>query len=65
MAAGMLTESFVADDVTAWRLEQLELTGYPPFEAFVLARRPDIDLRLASQLLGAGCPVVTAMEILL
>ncbi len=53
------------DVVRDWRLQQLEAAGYPPFQAETLSERPDIDLHLACSLLAAGCPIATALRILL
>jgi hypothetical protein len=47
------------------RWQQLKLAGYPPTDALVLSRRIDIDVHLAAKLLRQGCPVGTAMRILL
>lgn len=48
-----------------WRLEELERAGYPPPDALVLSGRTDVDRHLAVRLLHQGCPVRTAMRILL
>ena len=53
------------DRVRHWRLEELERAGYSPLDALVLSRRSDVDLHLATQLVAQGCPVDTAMRILL
>ena len=50
--------------VVSWRFEVLFRAGYTRNQAFQLARR-DADLHLAVQLLERGCPVETALEILL
>ena len=60
--AERVTES---DHVRHWRLEELERAGYSPLDALILSGRPDIDLHLAVDLLEHGCPVMTAMRILL
>jgi len=57
--------SVSADPVRTWRREQLVAAGYPPDDARVLSERADVDLHVAVQLLQAGCPVATALEILL
>lgn len=59
--ADRITES---DPVRRWRLRQLERAGYPPSDALVLSGR-DVDIHLAERLLAQGCPVDTAMRILL
>ncbi len=54
-----------AEAVVAWRFEQLCRVGYDRREARLLARRVDIDLHRAVDLLGDGCPHELALEILL
>ena len=51
--------------VRAWRREQLVAAGYPAAAAVVLSERDDVDLHLAARLLARGCPVETALRILL
>lgn len=53
------------EPVWRWRLEQLKGAGYPPSQAQLLSRTPEVDLHLAVGLLEAGCPVETALRILL
>jgi hypothetical protein len=53
------------DHVRRWRLEELVRAGYAPYDALVLSRRSEVDLHLAIRLLQDGCPVPTAMRILL
>jgi len=53
------------EPVRQWRLQQLERAGYPGYDAHVLSERPDVDLHMAVRLLAAGCPVDTALRILL
>jgi hypothetical protein len=53
------------EPVRTWRLEQLEAAGYPAYDAHVLSERADVDLHVAVGLLQAGCPVDTALRILL
>lgn len=53
------------DSVRHWRLGELERAGFPVTDALVLSGRPEIDLHLAVRLLRSGCPVATAMRILL
>jgi hypothetical protein len=53
------------EEVRTWRLERLEAAGYPSEDARVLSERHDIDLHLALRLLERGCPVETALRILL
>jgi hypothetical protein len=54
-----------AEAVRRWRLQELEHAGYGFYDAAVLAARADVDLRVAVALLRDGCPVGTALRILL
>ena len=47
-----------------WRLQQLRRAGYTGSRANELAARNDIDLHVACDLLGRGCPEETAFAIL-
>lgn len=51
--------------VVGWRYAVLQVAGYDEPDALVIARRVDIDLHEATDLLKNGCPVTTALEILL
>lgn len=51
--------------VVAWRIEGLMRAGYDRYAAIELAERPRIDLHVAQDLLAKGCPVETALRILL
>jgi ABC-type phosphate/phosphonate transport system substrate-binding protein len=51
--------------VEGWRAEQLEMAGYGAQAAAELARRYDIDLHLAIDLLASGCEPELALKILL
>jgi hypothetical protein len=51
--------------VDAWRAEQLEHAGYSAQAAAELALRHDVDLHLAIDLVGEGCPPDLASKILL
>jgi hypothetical protein len=51
--------------IERWRAEELERGGYEPVHAAELAARNDVDLHLAVDLLERGCPVETALRILL
>jgi len=53
------------DPVRTWRVEQLQAAGYPFYDAHALSERADVDLHVAVELLRAGCPVETALRILL
>jgi hypothetical protein len=48
-----------------WRLEELQRAGYERRMARNLAERSYVDLHLATALLRQGCPVDTALQILL
>jgi hypothetical protein len=52
------------EEIVSWRLEQLKLAGYGRAEAEVLARRVDIDLHEATDLVRNGCPPELAVAIL-
>lgn len=54
-----------AERVLAWRLEELQRAGYERKMARTLAERADVDLHLATALLKSGCPVDTALRILI
>jgi hypothetical protein len=51
--------------VIGWRAEELLRAGYQNGTALELALRPDVDLHLAIKLVRSGCPVPTALRILL
>jgi hypothetical protein len=51
--------------IEAWRAEALERAGYGARDAAAIATRHDIDLHLATDLLGMGCPADLALRILL
>jgi hypothetical protein len=51
--------------VSRWRLEQLVRAGYDEVDALLLAEYADVDLHVATELLQRGCPVGTALRILL
>ncbi len=53
------------DSVTGWRFGYLVGSGFDPISALKLAQARDVDLHRASDLLGQGCPVDTAVRILL
>ena len=54
----------ILESVRRWRLEQLERAGYPSKDALLLSGRLDIDIHEAARLLRRGCPVATAVRIL-
>ena len=54
-----------AEQVEAWRAEQLEMAGYAAQAAAELAIRQDVDLHVATGLVERGCPADLALKILL
>ena len=52
------------DNVIAWRLHVLLRVGYPVHDAELLAEA-DVDLHEAVRLIELGCPVLTAVRILI
>ena len=60
-----LVEDTEVDRVMRWRVEELHRAGYEQREAVKLARRFDVDLHLAIDLVRNGCSTKTALEILL
>ena len=48
-----------------WRREQLARSGYGAYEATLLAYHVEVDLHLAIDLAGRGCPSELALRILL
>lgn len=54
-----------SERIERWRAEELERAGYEPSSAAMIAVRADIDLHLAVDLLGRGCPPDLALKILL
>jgi hypothetical protein len=68
MAAAV--EAILVDDtederVIRWRLEQLSSVGYSWACAMIIAANRDVDLHQAVRLVRQGCPVDTAVRILL
>ena len=51
--------------VARWRTEELERAGYTSAAATELAFRTDVDLHVAVELAGHGCPEELALKILL
>ncbi len=54
----------VDHDVVKWRRHILIRAGYTDEEALELAPRLHVDLHVAVDLLGEGCPAETAVKIL-
>jgi hypothetical protein len=50
--------------VTRWRIEQLLGAGYDGEAALIIGLDTSIDLHQATELLRAGCPIDTALQIL-
>ncbi len=67
MTAAELQVERIAEErcVALWRFEQLRQAGYPGRAASRLAKRKDVDLHLATDLVKRGCPVETALRIML
>jgi len=51
--------------VVRWRFDELVRSGYSWGSALRVAKRLDVDLRLAERLIQTGCPTDTALRILL
>lgn len=64
-AAQLESMGLDADETVLWRIEQLESAGYPPASAVVVASHLEVDLHAAVDLVHRGCPVETALRILL
>jgi hypothetical protein len=60
-----VVEETEIDRVESWRAEELIRAGYSPSDAVALAARHDIDLHRAVELLGQGCPIDLAIDILI
>lgn len=59
-----LAEDTETERVIRWRVEELERAGYDSRMALLLGLRTDVDLHLATDLLGRGCSPRTAVRIL-
>jgi hypothetical protein len=53
------------EQVVLWRISELDRAGYDNESAVALALSRDVDLHAAISLLERGCPVETAVQILL
>ncbi|MFN0154180.1 MAG: hypothetical protein ACKVUT_07355 [Gaiella sp.] len=60
-----MLEEADAVEVLRWRFDVLSRAGYDTDAAAILAAHVDIDLHAAEQLITRGCPVDTALKILL
>ena len=67
MTTAQLETKLVPEErcIARWRFAQLLRAGYGRRQASVIAGRRDVDLHLAVDLLENGCPVETALRILL
>jgi len=65
MTTADLHEETEIERIERWRREELARAGYPGDAADALARRHDVDLHAAVDLLRRGCPPETALKILL
>jgi hypothetical protein len=52
-------------EIVGWRLKELKLAGYDETAALAIATNLEIDLHLAVDLPGRGCPFALAARILL
>jgi hypothetical protein len=59
------TSAPAEDPVRRWRREELERAGYPRTYATLLSNLDQVDLHLAVELVRKGCPLETALRILL
>jgi hypothetical protein len=64
MSATDLQDHSELERIERWRAQALEQAGYLPAEAALLARRQDVDLHVAVDLLRKGCPRSLALRIL-
>jgi hypothetical protein len=65
MNDSIVIEMTEEEQIAAWRYDELERAGYLRTNAMRLARRQDIDLHKATDLLKSGCDQEVAMQILL
>ena len=63
--ADIVYEETEEQRIERWRSDELERAGYDPRSAAELARRHDVDLHRAVDLLKGGCPPDLALKILL
>ncbi len=57
-------ETTTEESVTTWRYQQLREAGYPHDVAAELSRQRHVDLHVATDLVGRGCPTELALRIL-
>jgi len=60
-----LLDARAAEGVLRWRFDELVRAGYDADQALILASHVEVDLHSATDLLRKGCPVATALRILL
>jgi methylmalonyl-CoA mutase N-terminal domain/subunit len=60
-----MLDASAAEDVLRWRFDELVRAGYDADHALVVASHVEVDLHTATDLLRRGCPVPTALRILL
>jgi hypothetical protein len=60
-----LLDANAAEGVLRWRFDELIRAGYDADQALILASHVEVDLHSATDLLRKGCPVATALRILL
>jgi hypothetical protein len=65
MTAAEIQQGKELEQVEAWRLGELQRAGYPRDLAEEIARRHDIDLHMAVDLVVGGCTPELAARILL
>ncbi len=65
MPTDIVYEETEEQRIESWRSQVLERAGYDPPAAAELARRHDVDLHRAVELLKRGCPPELALKILL
>lgn len=63
-AAQLEEQQATMEEVVVWRFEQLLDAGYGPRSARILARRRDVDLHQAVELVARGCSHELALSIL-
>ena len=63
--ADIVSEETEEQRIERWRSDELERAGYDPRSAAEVARRHDVDLHRAVDLLKGGCPPDLALKILL
>ncbi len=65
MTAAEVRDRSEIERVERWRQDELERAGYPRDVAREIARKHEIDLHAAAQMLVNGCPPELAAKILL